>query len=358
MQFRTFILRCSFLHMADTETIPREYSCDFISRLSHELLCSILERLPLDEAARTGVLSKRWKDLWKYTAFIDVKPLGGDSSRLHRLISGLSQFVRLHQAERIDLFSVKFTYNPDMHSQVDSWVLFAINKHVRELHLEFDVGDDNVAGDTDDGTRYELHPSVFTSGSLVHLGLKFCALKFPSSVRLSSLKVVTLHRIELAYDAVEMITSNSPLLQQLSLLECNRTRDLFIHVAPNRGSCTVMIEENSYDVNPSSRMDIRAPGVEELFFLGSLPRFKYRITDKSACLHVNIILHGKFVEFLGEEEHDQDQDGNQLGMVVNELGIQRHEEAFRELLADLQDAEVVLRAYEWCIRVFISSYKT
>ena len=44
---------------------------DFISK-PDAILVKIIGFLPLKEAARTGILSKRWIDLWRYVANLDI----------------------------------------------------------------------------------------------------------------------------------------------------------------------------------------------------------------------------------------------------------------------------------------------
>ncbi|KAK9290301.1 hypothetical protein L1049_008468 [Liquidambar formosana] len=48
---------------------------DLLSGLPDEILQVTLKKLPLDDAVKTGVLSRRWKDVWKYISKISIEPL-------------------------------------------------------------------------------------------------------------------------------------------------------------------------------------------------------------------------------------------------------------------------------------------
>ncbi|XP_057987625.1 F-box/FBD/LRR-repeat protein At3g52680-like [Hevea brasiliensis] len=281
-----------FSNMAEDDNDPA-HLCDAIGRLPDELLHTILEKLPLLDAVSTGFLSHRWRDLWKYVSVVEFDPSWVELTG-KEIVSSLNQFICLHKGPKIRSFSVRFIYQPEMSTHVVSWVLFAINKHVENLDLDFDVGDTNIARNTAFGPCYKLHPCVFNCKSLVKLVLCFCNLDLPMSIGLRSLKVLHLHRIELHHNAIEMLTSNAPVLQQLFLSDCNRTRDLYIHVAPNQRFCNLVIIENFFPVNHSTRMFIKAPTAFQVAFMGSMPRSKYEIDEVSECAEVYSSIHGMF----------------------------------------------------------------
>ncbi|KAK9755857.1 hypothetical protein RND81_01G055400 [Saponaria officinalis] len=118
------------------------------ARLPYEILLSILWTLTLKEAARTSLLSKRWKHLWRYYPVLKFK----DSAAMKRMsdftgpiVEGKSKFVahvnhalKQHIGLAIDEFSVVFDLDNSNKSHIDKWVLFAFEKHVKRIKLNLE----------------------------------------------------------------------------------------------------------------------------------------------------------------------------------------------------------------------------
>eukprot|EP00257_Ricinus_communis_P020997 XP_015580373.1 uncharacterized protein LOC8277374 isoform X2 [Ricinus communis] len=227
-----------------------------------------------------------------------------------------------------------------MSPSIDSWILFAINKHVEELDLDFDVADTNIIQNTAYAPCYKLLPSVFNSKSLVSLILCFCDLELPTSIQLHSLKVLRLHRIELPQDAIQMLTSNAPVLQQLFLSDCNRTRDLRIHVAPSPRFCNLVIIENFFPVNHTTKIYIKAPTAFQVAFMGSMPRSRYIIEEVPECEETHFSLQGMFTA-CGKYG---------INILVDDSRALRYEFVLQELLARFRHTDT-LHMCNWCLQL-------
>ncbi|XP_027342972.1 F-box protein At1g80960-like [Abrus precatorius] len=128
---------------------------DFINNLPDEILCMILSLLPVDEAVRTGILSKRWRSLWKHTSRLDfdvkhmIHPFSGLNKSpydhlLHILDMGKVEgtqrygilFFLILRQHLSDLTSCRFLHLPD--TEVCDWVqyLFERKKGLKDLSLE------------------------------------------------------------------------------------------------------------------------------------------------------------------------------------------------------------------------------
>ncbi|XP_028755350.1 F-box protein At1g80960-like [Neltuma alba] len=129
---------------------------DFISNLPDDILLTILSLLPVDEAVRSSILSKRWVSLWKNTPHLDfnvkhmIKPLtqlriSSPAAQLHYVLNlpkyegirryNIIVFLLLHK-HLGGLKSCKFTHFPQKDIQINLAVLFERQTTIDELSLE------------------------------------------------------------------------------------------------------------------------------------------------------------------------------------------------------------------------------
>ncbi|CAI9113159.1 OLC1v1013708C1 [Oldenlandia corymbosa var. corymbosa] len=104
-----------------------------ISQLPDEKLCCILSFLMLNEAGRTSVLSKRWKNVWTYTddlefdAFISTSfEMLTDDEYVNEIIRGRPKFVNL--------------------AELNKWLQYAFDKRVQKLEVNVSETDQFVPG--------------------------------------------------------------------------------------------------------------------------------------------------------------------------------------------------------------------
>ncbi|KAH9737204.1 FBD domain-containing protein [Citrus sinensis] len=129
-----------------------DYTClyDRISELPDDILVTVLSRLTIKEAARTSILSSRWRYLWKWfngclnfdnpltmgdynwTLGLGSQPL--DVER-HKFVSWVNQVLRSLQCHSLEGLMICFDVasNGDIHN----WINFAVEKKVQKLDLDF-----------------------------------------------------------------------------------------------------------------------------------------------------------------------------------------------------------------------------
>ncbi|XP_059657087.1 F-box/LRR-repeat protein 25-like isoform X1 [Cornus florida] len=186
---------------------------DRISCLPDEILVSVLSLLGIREAARTCVLSKRWKHLWSFNRVLNFDAsqtvlqfesntealLGVERSRN---ISWVNKVVESHCGSTIDEFRVCFCLNSSSSCVIDRWIEFAITKSVQRLEME-------------------LEPSVFCKE---HTGLPYTItnqsynILFKSPACLSSirsLRCLCFSRVNISGEILERFLSDCPLLESL-----------------------------------------------------------------------------------------------------------------------------------------------
>ncbi|KAM7480043.1 hypothetical protein LguiA_028256 [Lonicera macranthoides] len=123
---------------------------DRISELPEGILVNIVSLLTIGEAARTSILSHRWKKLWTFsTGSLDfdgknvleeiiffqkfelLKP-----ERV-KFVSWVNQILNAHTGATINELRVQFDLDLSCGLDIDSWINFALQKRVRRLELFF-----------------------------------------------------------------------------------------------------------------------------------------------------------------------------------------------------------------------------
>ncbi|KVI00484.1 F-box domain, cyclin-like protein [Cynara cardunculus var. scolymus] len=208
---------------------------DRISNLPEHLIGSILERLAVQDAVRTSVLSKRWRYKWTTMTSLVL-----DEEFAKKIVKygafGLNGFIRIVNQVLIlhpRPISKLTLYIPNMFldsfQEVDQWMLFLSRNGVRELVL------------INANWLYLLPSHVFSCSELRNLKLANCIFKSPlgfvgfpyledvflrnvvfgtnfsgAMVNLPRLRKLTLHSCTHVYN----LDINAPNLQCLSLVTC------------------------------------------------------------------------------------------------------------------------------------------
>ncbi|KAK3231246.1 hypothetical protein Dsin_003127 [Dipteronia sinensis] len=114
----------------------------------------IFSRLTLLEAARTSIVSHRWRYLWTFTADLDFHApktlwninakIGEESYILEiegkrsRYINWVDKVLELHRGKYINEFRLYFDLADDQKSNITNWIHTALAKGVQKLELKFD----------------------------------------------------------------------------------------------------------------------------------------------------------------------------------------------------------------------------
>ena len=141
---------------------------DFISRLPEDILLIILNKLPMEDAVATSLLSSKWRDLWKLTSNVDFN-YRWVQVRRKEIHPSVNHFVRSHHGKEIKCFSVSLRCKKSMVPDVQSWITYAAKKNVEELCINLNDREDNRKNRT-----YHLQ----------HLCFPACDLSFSSLVKL------------------------------------------------------------------------------------------------------------------------------------------------------------------------------
>ncbi|KAJ4701867.1 F-box/FBD/LRR-repeat protein [Melia azedarach] len=203
-----------------------ETELDKLSNLPAHVIDQILSQLPIKDAVRTSVLSKKWRYKWATIPHLVFDNLcvaiSSQEQTLvkNKLVNIVDHVLLLHTGPIIkfklshrDLLGV---------SDIDRWILHISRSSIKEFILEIWKGQ-----------RYKVPSCLFSCQNLIHLELFNCLLKPPSTFKgFRNLKSLDLQHITLAQDVFENLISSCPMLERLTLMNFDGFTHLNID-APN-----------------------------------------------------------------------------------------------------------------------------
>ncbi|XP_059662705.1 putative FBD-associated F-box protein At5g56690 isoform X1 [Cornus florida] len=158
----------------------KEHMKNGISGLPDDIIIAILSLLTLKEAARTSVLSRRWRYLWRYlwryfnfdSKIFRAPSVDGTSleepPKYRSWLSNISHFeeptkyvswvnkvLELHLGAFIDEMRISFCFRGDYPRDIGDWIKFAMEKGVRRFELDVMAG--RLAGP---GLKFYNFPSL------------------------------------------------------------------------------------------------------------------------------------------------------------------------------------------------------
>ncbi|KAL6343738.1 hypothetical protein AAG906_027508 [Vitis piasezkii] len=222
---------------------------DWLVELPDDILSTIISLLPLKEAVRTGILSKRWRSIWTCHSelwFDAASVLGiGDCStsmsgnqpelnshmQSSKFVERVDQFMYYRsQGRKINSFSIHFPLGKEFMSHIDQWITCAVMKGVENIDLDLsEYFSFNLKRDDTSSTAFQIYEfpcRLFSVPggrcTLKHLRLASCHLSaLPSSNTLTSLITVDLQRVNVSDQQLQDLLSTCSHLDRLSLCVCN-----------------------------------------------------------------------------------------------------------------------------------------
>ncbi|KAM3406462.1 hypothetical protein ACQJBY_000510 [Aegilops geniculata] len=205
-------------------------SVDHIGRLPDAVLCSIVSLLPTKEGARTQVISRRWRPLWRSAPLNLVmnQELNSHDHSLVDLTSKrddlISKILSVHPGptRRFSLCLSNSNYHGKMKGWLSSQALDKLQKFELIPEDWFDVG----------GTFFLLPPSVYRFAATLRVakfgGCRFSDLIVKLSLKFPCLKQLTLDRVAISEDALQSVLSGCYALESLELKKNSGFRRLCI----------------------------------------------------------------------------------------------------------------------------------
>ncbi|KAF8407778.1 hypothetical protein HHK36_006914 [Tetracentron sinense] len=241
-----------------------DHLSDIISNLPDHAIETILLHLPIMDAVRTSVLSRKWRYKWATISELvfddkSILPTEDGTIRIDKLVNFIDRVLLLHRGplHKFDL-STRFLND----TFIDAWILFLSRTGVKELSLKFQ------------GEKpYKVPYSFFSCRAITCLNLFSCILKPPSVFKgFSVLKSLNLESVTLSNEVFESIISNCIALERLRLIKLN--------------GCT--------------HLKIRGLNLQHFCFNGELTDICF--IDAPKLSFVSIILHNSLFKQVGQGE--------------------------------------------------------
>ncbi|XP_021680022.2 F-box/FBD/LRR-repeat protein At1g13570 isoform X2 [Hevea brasiliensis] len=278
---------------------------DRISNLPWDVLDIILVHLPLREAARTSVLSSKWRYKWTgLSQFVfDDKCIHSsmvDKAARWMEIMKIINKVQSSHSGPIEKFKLAAYCCPNQ-SDFDQWIAFLTKKGIKELIIQ----------DFSFIKRFKLPSCVFCCPKLSCLELFGCIFKLPAFFKgFDCLKSLKLSQVFIVSDTLESLICNCPALERLTLLNIDHLAFVRIH-NPNLKYLKLdsKFEDICFGYNPLLvSVDIRMIPM----YGWTIP---WRPEQGKVCNLIRVLgsfgginrlcLYGQFLEFLANEDVPQ-----------------------------------------------------
>ncbi|KNA25583.1 hypothetical protein SOVF_005620 [Spinacia oleracea] len=254
---------------------------DRLSSLPDSLLVEILSLLPLNSAAATSALSRRWIPLWtqlpllKINSDIPIFNLDTDSckERFHESITTFNHILQQMTSPNIHTFDLHFNYpNLDVEqfnvcsASLISWIPLFCARNPAILKVSFVI--------SQNGEFITLPTCIFETNSIVNLdlcGFFYCNLPESGIVTLPNLRKLSLYGVDFDPKVLRTLFNSCPLLETL-FLRLNLVEDQLIDIlAPNLKSLTIWMMGSSY----RSKIVIDAPLLEVIVMLDCVALYSF-----------------------------------------------------------------------------------
>ncbi|XP_059457266.1 putative F-box/FBD/LRR-repeat protein At1g78840 isoform X2 [Corylus avellana] len=203
-------------------------SMDQISQLPGHIIHYILSLLHnAKDAARTSILSKRWRDIWTSLSILkfDQRKIQEQEGYLdtRNKEKAFKDFVdnslKSHLQRKLSIHKLVLyitSCDLELARNLDRWINVAIENNMKELDL-------HVVGKV---LFYSLPQTIFAATTMTGLRLCGCGLLSLGDIKLPQLQKLYLRDLFVDQQTIEDLISSCPLIEDLRFIRCTGLKDL------------------------------------------------------------------------------------------------------------------------------------
>ena len=196
---------------------------DRISALPDALLILILSYLPVIDAVKTGVLSKRWSRLWTWTPNLVFDQLGEWDEKSNNFVPFIDAFLVLHSSPKIQKLAIDMDYRKRLHldNSMDEWLRFASGRAAEELNLQLsELGYFHSWDFRANVERYLLPSFIYSNNSMKRLDMSFIDVQPSDAISWPLLQSLSIRSAFITESTIQKFLLGSPHLKILELSNC------------------------------------------------------------------------------------------------------------------------------------------
>ncbi|KAG8380451.1 hypothetical protein BUALT_Bualt06G0016700 [Buddleja alternifolia] len=217
---------------------------DGLSRLPDDVLCLIISQLPTQDAVKTSILSRRWRNLYKFTTrvrfhccdMLGLRFIDCDQQKFRKLqqkfLEGVYTFLQLHSGSKITSFDLMCCSPGFFLDSFCKLFRFFGKVGVEQLNLSSSCFPVSPVS-SNKGPTFPCHQLLSETPSLKYLRLGgFFVQKSTFENSCNYLNTLKLHCVSFGHGALECILTNCLNLKSLAMFYCRLPPKLCIH-GPN-----------------------------------------------------------------------------------------------------------------------------
>ncbi|XP_044972042.1 F-box/FBD/LRR-repeat protein At3g14710-like [Hordeum vulgare subsp. vulgare] len=203
---------------------------DPFDSLPEDLLCTILSKLPLDEAVRTSAVSRKWRFLWTVCPNLRFEGITmcGKEQDVQKFIDNVNAVLAQCHGSFFDELAIKFDFDTLLVDHLNNWARFAASSRIK--YLTFDLAPERFGGRYD---RYLFPFQLLDSGSISRLQkihLSFGYLQPPTGFSgFPNLRKLDLNLVNVTAKDLQDMLSNCCNLKWLSIVRCHLYDELKVN---------------------------------------------------------------------------------------------------------------------------------